>query len=218
MKIKELLIEYDHWALLSGLVILISTPIWSEIFPVPELILNFATLLVIFSGISVTSGTSPRVDIKIFLGIVAIGLTLLLLIFPESWVVSHFLSVFKAIYFITLSGFLLKSIFVNREVQLNTIINAITGYILLSISFAIMSGMWNSFFPGTFNFRSDFTQNFSNEIYFSVVTMTTLGYGDLLPLTNSGKSWSVLMAITGSFYSTVVLALIVGKFIASKDR
>jgi hypothetical protein len=48
--------------------------------------------------------------------------------------------------------------------------------------------------------------------------MTTLGYGDLLPLTNSGKSWSVLMAITGSFYSTVVLALIVGKFIASKDR
>jgi voltage-gated potassium channel Kch len=81
-----------------------------------------------------------------------------------------------------------------------------------------MSGMWNSFFPGTFNFRSDFTQNFSNEIYFSVVTMTTLGYGDLLPLTNSGKSWSVLMAITGSFYSTVVLALIVGKFIASKDR
>ena len=218
MKFKSLVKKYDHWTLLMGLLTLISEPIWSEIFPVSGIIFQFATFITILSGISITSINSSRIDVKAVLGIVALGLSIIAMIFPDSSMLSQFLSVVKFMYFLLLSGSLLRSIFYSKVVGVNTVINAISGYILMGTSFAILSGLWNTFFPGTFNFVSDFKQDISNELYFTIVTMTTLGYGDFLPLTIAGKSWSILMAISGQFYSTVVLAIIVGKFIGSKSN
>jgi hypothetical protein len=49
-----------------------------------------------------------------------------------------------------------------------------------------------------------------------MITMTTVGYGDISPQLPVAKSLAMIMAVTGQFYIAVVVAIIVGKY-ASKQ-
>jgi len=53
----------------------------------------------------------------------------------------------------------------------------------------------------------DTTRNF---LYFSFVTITTVGYGDLTAATNLGRSFAIAEALTGQIYLVTVVATIVG--------
>ena len=54
-------------------------------------------------------------------------------------------------------------------------------------------------------------------IYFSFVTMTTLGYGDILPDIQQTRSLAILLSIVGPMYVAVVVALMVGKFTSARN-
>ena len=54
--------------------------------------------------------------------------------------------------------------------------------------------------------------------YYSFVTITTLGYGDITPVTEVAKAFSVLEAIVGQLYLVVVVAWLVGMHVSSKSR
>ena len=54
-------------------------------------------------------------------------------------------------------------------------------------------------------------------IYFSFVTLTTLGYGDILPLTFSARSLAYFEAIVGQFYLAVLVAGLVGAYLSEKQ-
>jgi voltage-gated potassium channel Kch len=57
---------------------------------------------------------------------------------------------------------------------------------------------------------------FSTFIYFAFVTLTTLGYGDISPLTPLARSLSTFTALFGQLYLVIIMALIVGKFLNTK--
>jgi len=50
------------------------------------------------------------------------------------------------------------------------------------------------------------------RVYFTLITLTTTGYGDITPTAPISKSLSLLIAICGQFYVAVIVAIIVGKF------
>jgi voltage-gated potassium channel Kch len=52
-------------------------------------------------------------------------------------------------------------------------------------------------------------QNFSNAAYFSFVTLTTLGYGDISPLTQLAQVIVYLEAIVGVFYMAIIVSSLV---------
>lgn len=52
-------------------------------------------------------------------------------------------------------------------------------------------------------------ENFSDAAYFSFVTLTTLGYGDILPITPIAKVFAYLEAIIGVFYMAIVVSSLV---------
>ncbi len=54
-------------------------------------------------------------------------------------------------------------------------------------------------------------------VYFSFVTLTTLGYGDILPLTFSARSLAYFEAIVGQFYLAVLVAGLVGAYLSEKQ-
>ena len=54
--------------------------------------------------------------------------------------------------------------------------------------------------------------------YFSMVTLTTLGYGDITPQTPGAGALCQLEAITGQFYTAVVVAWLVGNFVSERRR
>ena len=53
--------------------------------------------------------------------------------------------------------------------------------------------------------------------YFSLVTLTTLGYGDITPQTQGAGALCQMEAITGQFYTAVVVAWFVGNIVRTKE-
>ncbi|MEE9537304.1 MAG: potassium channel family protein, partial [Desulfobacterales bacterium] len=55
-------------------------------------------------------------------------------------------------------------------------------------------------------------------LYFSLVTITTLGYGDITPIGRQVTSLAVLEAVTGQIYLVVVVAWFVGMYVSRKSK
>ncbi|WP_420422025.1 potassium channel family protein [Simkania sp.] len=62
------------------------------------------------------------------------------------------------------------------------------------------------------------TFRFENLLYYSFVTLTTLGYGDIIPLFPGAKFLSIIEAITGQLYIATVIARLLGLYLSHKTR
>jgi voltage-gated potassium channel Kch len=58
----------------------------------------------------------------------------------------------------------------------------------------------------------------SNYIYFGFVTLTTLGYGDVVPLTPAAKSLAIFTSITGQMYVAIIIAALVSKYLSQPKK
>ena len=105
------------------------------------------------------------------------------------------------------------------EVTLDFIFGAISGYLILGFIGAVVSAIIEHFYPGSFTVGRHSFQGFQEYIYFNFVTLTTLGYGDVIPHTEQGQIHAVVMAIAGQLYLTITIAMIIGQYLMhSKDR
>ena len=59
---------------------------------------------------------------------------------------------------------------------------------------------------------------FGASIYYSFVTLTTLGYGDILPLTDRARSLAYVEAVIGQIYLAVLLAKLVGMYVSASSQ
>lgn len=114
--------------------------------------------------------------------------------------------------------FLVIAFSVGRRVLLagnadsNTIIGSLAVYLLLGLIWATLYLLSLEFFPDAFNGieRSNWSDNFSNAAYFSFVTMTSLGYGDISPALPLTRALAYLQAIAGAFFMAIVVASLIG--------
>jgi voltage-gated potassium channel len=124
------------------------------------------------------------------------------------------------IFFLVIVVSLIRQIATARKVSAGVILGSVTGYLLLGLIFSIFiifimqndSSAFTS--PPGQTIDSQENINRSVPLYFSFVTLATLGYGDIVPLKPYTRSLSTLMAVTGQFYIAIIVALLVGKFSA----
>jgi hypothetical protein len=97
-------------------------------------------------------------------------------------------------------------------VDANTIVGALSVYLLIGLIWATLYLLSLEFFPLAFNGieRENWSDNFSNAVYFSFVTMTSLGYGDVSPALPITRALAYLQAIAGAFYMAIVVASLIG--------
>jgi voltage-gated potassium channel len=107
---------------------------------------------------------------------------------------------------------LIRQIASAKHITRHVILEAINGYLLLGLVFTFLIELMIQVDPGSFNFSDATGSQLHNSIYFGFVTFATLGFGDLLPLKPYAKSLSILIAVCGQLYLTVIIALLVGKF------
>lgn len=98
---------------------------------------------------------------------------------------------------------------------------ALAGYIMLAFMWSFIFAMVEissagSFGPG----RLDFTEpgTFFQLIYFSLTTLTTTGFGDVLPLTNHARSLVMVEEFSGVFYVGVVIARLAGLYPSNQTK
>jgi hypothetical protein len=116
-------------------------------------------------------------------------------------------------------GFIAYSTWTEREVRLETIFGAIAGYLLLGLIWALLYGLLELSTPGAIRLGEDLRfpgsgvvaadQLDAKLIYFSFVTLTTLGYGDVTPASAGAATLAMLQAVTGQLYIAVLIARLV---------
>ena len=111
-----------------------------------------------------------------------------------------------------------------KTVTPRVIMESINGYLMLGMSLSILIALISIVDPNSFSFphlttAQDPTLNyFSNYTYYGFVTLTTLGYGDVVPITPAAKSFSIFTAITGQMYVAIIIATLVAKYLSQKTE
>lgn len=215
--LKQILRKFDHILLLVSLILLVASPIWENLVHRGLFLSDIAIVMIIVSGVSVTyTHRTDRFNFKFYFGILTACISILDMVLDLRSVFSEIIQILRLSFFLILTVVLFTLIIRARKVDANVVINSISGYLLLGISWAIVLWIWTYSYPDSFNFSSDASSGLFNEIYYSFVTLTTLGYGDMLPITPAAKSFGILISITGAFYNTIVLGMIVGKYISNE--
>lgn len=118
-------------------------------------------------------------------------------------------------------GVILRHLFERRAVSIDDILGTICGYLLAAIAWANLYSAIELSSPGAFEMigpiRSLLANWYEREslfTYFSLSTLTTIGYGDVTPVAPAARSAAVLQGVFGQFYLAVVVAQLVGSKLA----
>lgn len=111
-----------------------------------------------------------------------------------------------------------------KRVTARVIIESISGYLLLGIVFMLIVAVVMRLNPEAFSFpqmEHEYGTNghyVSEYMYYAFVTFTTLGYGDVVPKTPYAKSIATFASVCGQIYLTVIIAMLVGKFLSHSQE
>ncbi len=111
----------------------------------------------------------------------------------------------------------MKKIFSERTVTGDTIRGGIAVYFLMGILWAMFYQLVLLVQPDAIALPEHVGQ-FSDLIYFSFTTITTLGYGDILPRTFMARNLTILESALGQIYLTVLIARLVGLHLAGSGK
>jgi hypothetical protein len=105
-----------------------------------------------------------------------------------------------------------RQVLFSGAIDLNKIVGAICIYLLMGLIWAMMYLFLAQGIPGAFNGIEQVVwyDNFADVAYFSYVTLTTLGYGDISPVTPMARFLVYMEAVVGVFYMAVLVASLVG--------
>ena len=129
--------------------------------------------------------------------------------------------------FVALFGFLLiaivftlKQVAFGTEITLNRLVGAVCVYLLLGTIWAVAYSLVDVVSPGSFTgFSPQDGRGWNSEwLYFSFVTMTTLGYGDISPVSATARTLAYMQAVLGQFYLAILVAGLVSAYIAKRRR
>jgi len=119
-------------------------------------------------------------------------------------------------------GVVLREVFRPSTSERDAVVGALTGFLLILSVFMRLHGLIEALSPGAY--RADPPLGGRPEAqlvavfqYFSTITLTTVGYGDIVPISQAARLVTGLQAITGQIYLAVVVATLVSRVAARRD-
>jgi voltage-gated potassium channel len=108
----------------------------------------------------------------------------------------------------------LRAVLRQRDITRETISMAVSVYLLFGLTYGLFYIFLRDLQPGAFNLGGTAPlseqQSIPVLIYFSLTTLSTIGYGDITPLTLQARYAAVAEGITGQFYLAILVARLVG--------
>ena len=122
------------------------------------------------------------------------------------------------LFYLVVSFEIIRQVWYAKCVNKNVIFGLVSGFVSLGligffICMSIEMSTPNSFqgaFPGMPE-RPDLVAE--QLLYFSFITLMTIGYGDIIPITGLAQKATLLIGLLGNFYLVIVTAVVIGKFI-----
>ncbi len=203
--------------LLGGLLAtLLIAPITIERFPGFSGLMLTGTLLIAVLSLSASKrmyiAAWSLVAAKVFLEVVAY-------VYPHSSI--HIGEAFIMLaFFVVAAAFAVQRVLEDEYVDMNRIAGAISIYMLIGLIWASLYFFLSLIDPQAFNGLSEFSSEavklqdtvFMDLLYYSYVTLSTLGYGEITPASRAAQSLAYLEAICGVMYVAVLVAALVGSY------
>ena len=136
-------------------------------------------------------------------------------------ILSHGFSFVTLIVAITL---IIKETILIEEVSLDTIAGSLCAYLLLGFAFASIYALIDIVEPSSFisSIQNDsgsisLATSDLDRIYFSFVTLLTIGYGDIVPHSAPAKLTTIIEGFLGQVYLVVLIARLVGTHVSQRS-
>lgn len=136
--------------------------------------------------------------------------------------VGHCLAV---VFFFWAAVLIVASLFRRQVLSLDSVFGAICGYLLLGMAWGVLYSMLDTLWPGSFQIGDRLAEEVQEGhsrihlfTYYSFITLTTVGYGDVTPLSTPARTCAWLEALTGQFYLAVLVAGLVGALLSKKTE
>ena len=139
--------------------------------------------------------------------------------FVEIKTLSLLTRIFGALFFAYAAINILRIILKSETVTRETIFAAIVAYLLIALMWAFLYMILELVSPGSFSFPDNGFQGETMRYeYLSFVTITTLGYGDITPVTDKASALVIIEAVIGQIYLVVLVAWLVGMHVSRRSR
>ena len=210
--------------LLAGLLtLLMAFPFLEDI--ARPLILILPLTVVFLAGVMVTDAEPVHVRRAIGIAAVQVGLTVVSLVLRETgptyWIAVAAALAATAALILYSTHCVLRYVLRARFITRDQIYAGVCMYLMLGFAFGAVFYLVNILDPRSFAASADLAIRGENPdlMYFSFVTLATLGYGDITPRTNVARSLAVIEALIGMLYIAIFMARLVSMYsVATEDR
>ena len=212
--------QTDFFYLLTALLfLLLAIPLAQDFAPLdPDIVRAFFFSVLMIVGARSLKGGGRYLTIGMVLAIIGVALNVVAI--GQDSIVFKGASILSIFAFLLVSiSYTMKQVAFGTEINANRIVGAICVYLLLGVIWALAYAFVDLVAPSSFaGIERDAETGWGTGwFYYSFVTLTTLGYGDILPLSATARSLAYLQAIVGQFYIAVLVAGLVSAYISDKQ-
>ncbi len=200
------------YLMVSLFVLLLVNPAF-EGMPLGRILLNALFTLVLISAALAVSRRRA-----LFVTVSCLGLPWVVISWVNGFVAVKALSVLGAACLIAFTLFVITLLIVDlltaSNVTASTLCRAVSAYVLIGVTWAAVYALIVLLDPDAFSFAAKefgggLEDNWNKYIYFSFTTLTTLGFGDIAPVSPYARSFVMIEAVIGPMYLTILIARLV---------
>lgn len=212
--------ENFKYLLVALILYLIVVPVFKSWLLVPRSFLTPISFIFLLS-IGVWSLRYNRSIFRVAVLLAISGIALNLASASSQSALLEFLSTLALFLFLLLATWTsFRQVAFSTEINSNRIYGAICVYLLLGVTWSIMYGTLHVANPDAFSGAVlENTRDPNGQwVYFSFVSLTTLGYGDILPISPGARALAYSEAIVGVFYMATLVAMLVSGYAAARQK
>jgi voltage-gated potassium channel Kch len=187
-----------------------------------SMLVLFGRIGVLFASIYVLSASRLTLWLGVLVG--ALALTFEARLWPIHPQVSRVLQDAITLGFLVWILFVvLREVFRPTTMERDAVVGALCGFMIILTVFTRLHGLLEASFPGSYHTDGPPLSERSDAMlvatfqYFSTVTVTTVGFGDIVPTQPAARIATGLEAIVGQLYLAIVIATLVGRVVARKE-
>ena len=122
----------------------------------------------------------------------------------------------SVLFFFYIIVYLVIRVASSKQVGSLEFLESINVYLLMGIAASLLFTLVYSANHEAYNPPGNILKTHADFIYYSFVTITTLGYGDITPVDSLSRSLSIFFSVAGQLYLTMIIAMLVGKYLGQK--
>ncbi|HOW25586.1 MAG TPA: ion channel [Bacteroidales bacterium] len=216
--IDRLLQNRRYWILFFSLLALIVLPAFMNTIVYTNVLFRITFSLVFFTSVSAVMTGRRLILFGFSLALVAALMQWLSDFFRDETHLFITISILYLAFYVYIIHRLFLVIIKSQKVNLDVIVISVSIYLIAGIIFAVICSTLDKIYTGAYTEMAVTGPHIYEFVYYSFITMATVGYGDIVPKIPETRALAVLIGITGQLYMTVIVAILVGKFLQQSSE